>query len=64
MFLPIDNVGGNIVFQSQLFDQRLAVFTVDPGCFRAFITTDMDVFAGEEIHNFIHYSFKELESGV
>ena len=63
MFLPIDNVGGNIVFQSKLFDQRLAVFTVDPGCFRAFITTYMEKYLNSKGRNIIGWD-EILEGGL
>ena len=50
-----------VCFQTFFADTFLAKRTVFPADFRTFVTSDMDIFAGEKRGDFIEYALHELE---
>src|SRR6185437_9317924 len=65
-FDALDEVALKLIFglQAELFHTRLAFRVVFPAFLGAFVTADMDVFAGKEGHDLVEDVFEEFENAV
>jgi hypothetical protein len=62
----IDEVRLQVVLatQSFTFDAGLACFTRSPPSLGAFITSDVDVLRGKQLHNLIQHRLQELKRAI